>query len=292
MNNKDLILQYVDTGLSLPEYQVTQLPNWAKKTYIRKRVIATDNSHLLKFYEIKLLGDSEIKKYFETIGSDDLRQLFRREDIRGGMFTKGLDSVINTYINNVDMKGVFHFNSVLEFITDKNKDKFISLYLDNNISNIGGHEISNIIMNSDTPMPFIIRMFTNEHVLSIMKSRLIYYIDSRVGVVNFLNELNDKTVLKLSELFIKKSDEDHVRKVIVNNLFNIDFDDSISGDLISMLLYTHGDVAVKLLNKNLSGSKFITIFSDIEYYVGEDKLGPIGKQLAIKYGSINDPRLY
>jgi hypothetical protein len=40
MTNKDLIKQYVDTGLQLPQYQFSKLPDWAKKTYIRKRIIA------------------------------------------------------------------------------------------------------------------------------------------------------------------------------------------------------------------------------------------------------------
>jgi hypothetical protein len=36
MNNKDLIRKYVDTGLKLPIYQITQLSGADKKTYLRK----------------------------------------------------------------------------------------------------------------------------------------------------------------------------------------------------------------------------------------------------------------
>ncbi len=45
MNNKDLISQYVDTGVGIPEYQFNQLSNNDKRTYLRKRMIATRNSH-------------------------------------------------------------------------------------------------------------------------------------------------------------------------------------------------------------------------------------------------------
>lgn len=42
MDNKDLLRQYVDTGLRIPEYQIRQLSNNNKKTYLRKRLISQD----------------------------------------------------------------------------------------------------------------------------------------------------------------------------------------------------------------------------------------------------------
>jgi len=66
MTNKDLISQYVDTGLRIPEYQVTQLPNWAKKTYVRKRLIAIDTDYegQLEDYEFALLDDEGKWNYY------------------------------------------------------------------------------------------------------------------------------------------------------------------------------------------------------------------------------------
>jgi hypothetical protein len=61
MNNKDLINQYVDTGVRLPEHQVNQLPNWAKKTYIRKRMISQQS---FLGYEFALLDDDSMWSYF------------------------------------------------------------------------------------------------------------------------------------------------------------------------------------------------------------------------------------
>jgi len=73
MNNKDLIAQYVDTGLRIPEYQYTKLPNWGKKTYIRKRLIATkmgsisdDSGRNLDRYELMLLDKDVLPKYLKN----------------------------------------------------------------------------------------------------------------------------------------------------------------------------------------------------------------------------------
>lgn len=65
MNNKDLIAQYVDTGLKLSEHQVVQLPGWAKKTYIRKRLIAIERGgKRLEHYEFRMFDDEGKWDYF------------------------------------------------------------------------------------------------------------------------------------------------------------------------------------------------------------------------------------
>jgi hypothetical protein len=65
MTNKDLISQYVDTGLELPEYQVMKLSNQDMKTYIRKRWIAFQQQRYSKLrdYEIKLLTQDQRFQY-------------------------------------------------------------------------------------------------------------------------------------------------------------------------------------------------------------------------------------
>ena len=42
MNNRDLIKQYVDTGLKIPQRQVNQLSTSESNTYLRKRLIAQE----------------------------------------------------------------------------------------------------------------------------------------------------------------------------------------------------------------------------------------------------------
>jgi hypothetical protein len=70
MTNKDLITQYADTGLQLPEYQVSKLPNWAKKTYIRKRFIGMGNGGYNLFdYELLLLPSEQQSEYINRLDS-------------------------------------------------------------------------------------------------------------------------------------------------------------------------------------------------------------------------------
>lgn len=68
MTSKDLISQYVDTGLQLPEYQVMKLSNQDKRTYIRKRFIAIKQSgNNLSDYEFKILPTDMQLEYGITL---------------------------------------------------------------------------------------------------------------------------------------------------------------------------------------------------------------------------------
>jgi hypothetical protein len=60
LTSKELISQYVDTGLKLPQYQVSKLSNNDKKTYIRKRIMAETGQ--FDEYEIKLLNADQEKE--------------------------------------------------------------------------------------------------------------------------------------------------------------------------------------------------------------------------------------
>ena len=67
MTNKDLIAQYVDTGVGIPEYQINKLSNNDKKTYIRKRWINFENNGgRLTDSEIELLSDEQRYIYYKN----------------------------------------------------------------------------------------------------------------------------------------------------------------------------------------------------------------------------------
>lgn len=84
MNHKDLLKQYVDTGLAIGRTQFNKLPDNLKVTYLRKRMIAADqdeDSHLSS-YEILGVPDSyrpemlryllnKMGEFFETSASLD-----------------------------------------------------------------------------------------------------------------------------------------------------------------------------------------------------------------------------
>ena len=56
MTNKDILRQYVDTGIALPEEQIKLLSGGLLTTYIRKRKIALENGGRIgSGYELKLL---------------------------------------------------------------------------------------------------------------------------------------------------------------------------------------------------------------------------------------------
>lgn len=70
MASEDLIKQYVDTGLELPDYQIELLPRNMLKTYIRKRLIAVDNddfNYRLKECEYKHLSDEKKIVYLNIL---------------------------------------------------------------------------------------------------------------------------------------------------------------------------------------------------------------------------------
>jgi hypothetical protein len=80
MNNKDLISQYADSGMGIPEYQYNKLPSNDKKTYIRKRGIASLRSGgELYNYEYRLMSN-EVKLDFMK------NKLSRNNDISSEMY--------------------------------------------------------------------------------------------------------------------------------------------------------------------------------------------------------------
>jgi hypothetical protein len=107
MNHKDLIKQYVDSGLKLPKYQVMQLSGSDKKTYLRKRLIAnkqSSNVFELSPYEIDLMDSVDMDKYYDELftkkinfynlsGNRDLDEFLR--ELRDEFKSKYLDMVIN-----------------------------------------------------------------------------------------------------------------------------------------------------------------------------------------------------
>ena len=68
MTPEFLIKQYVDTGNSIPEYQVNKLNKNLLNTYLRKRLIAQSQSdeYSLKGYEFELLPEKVIQNLINS----------------------------------------------------------------------------------------------------------------------------------------------------------------------------------------------------------------------------------
>jgi hypothetical protein len=61
MDNRDLISQYVDTGVGIPEYQFNQLSNNDKKTYLRKMEISIKHDYTkLQYYYGELPEETQL----------------------------------------------------------------------------------------------------------------------------------------------------------------------------------------------------------------------------------------
>jgi len=63
MTNKDVIKQYVDTGVSIPKYQVDKLSPNLLNTYLRKRIIAAKNDgDNINTNEYNKLSDEQLEE--------------------------------------------------------------------------------------------------------------------------------------------------------------------------------------------------------------------------------------
>lgn len=107
MNHKDLIKQYVDTGVKIPEYQVMKLSGADGKTYVRKQLIRKNNIHSLEYYEQEI--------YFKTLSKEEFRK-----------------SIIKEFDYIMEHNG--HFNIYLyKALTDEWKLKVIKVHIENDI---------------------------------------------------------------------------------------------------------------------------------------------------------------
>ena len=73
MTSKDLIQQYVNIGISIPEYQISQLNNNLKTTYLRKRLMVGK----LVDYEFLALPDGKRTEYINNLNSNRINILLK-----------------------------------------------------------------------------------------------------------------------------------------------------------------------------------------------------------------------
>ena len=124
MTAKELISQYVDTGLQLPEYQVNKLSNQDKKTYIRKRLIAVQSRGYFDWYEMELLNPDERDTYISNLNSDSIEYLIENSSNKD----KAINILLNndTLISNLSESGIAY---LFEYSSDE--DKVINVLLNN-----------------------------------------------------------------------------------------------------------------------------------------------------------------
>ena len=134
MTNKDLLRQYVDTGLKVTEHQIKMLPDNFFKTYIRKRVIAGQtfggqplNQAELDRIPIELFNEYIIKKINNYKNGDSLTLLV---SVSKDEFEKCDDELKREYANAKGNKEHHLWEYEFESLSYEDKVKYIRHILD------------------------------------------------------------------------------------------------------------------------------------------------------------------
>jgi hypothetical protein len=80
MTNKDIVKQYVDTGMAISKYQVNKLTTGLLNTYIRKRLIASkiptgDGSAIILTHEYLKMDNNQRKESIPFVEIEVIREL-------------------------------------------------------------------------------------------------------------------------------------------------------------------------------------------------------------------------
>ena len=119
MTNRDLIKQYVDTGLKLPIHQVNNLSGSLLQTYLRKRFMSVMNSHSdLEFYEYGFMDEDKQKQYIRWV-------IKRHENLPVRLLHNSSDSVKEFFVDEIiNKKDYIELDNYLE-LSDKLKLRYL-----------------------------------------------------------------------------------------------------------------------------------------------------------------------
>ena len=204
MNGIDLIRQYVDTGLELPNYQIKKLTPNLLKTYLRKRlvVVETVDYKWLSNLEISLLDNDSRVIYFTKITPTQLKVYLQNSRVTT------FESFVNRWNDIVDY--------ISHNITDPDYLHAIALALGHAAAGQRTYDgfISRILM------PFIENdLDSNPKLRPVIVSRLLQ--DSPTNYKDYLIKiLLDKCPVidnvTLDRINIYAEDRDMVDDVIIN----------------------------------------------------------------------------
>jgi hypothetical protein len=128
MNNKDIIKQYVNTGVSIPEYQFNKLNSGFKKSYLRARTIAIKETPECQKYEYNLF-DKETQRIIMDYISKGIEENW---DISDKEFEWCSDELKYKYISMRIEKNCDISDKQFELCSNELKHKYISSRIKNN----------------------------------------------------------------------------------------------------------------------------------------------------------------
>jgi len=191
MNNKDLIKQYVDTGLRLPEEQITQLPTWAMSTYLRKRLIASKRGKIADWLSDDILTDYELSKLDKTTLSEYINNRVIVDAHLSDYEFSNLQNEDKVSISNYRAKNGHYMNDeMFKILPNKTKKDYIDLKIKEK------NTLSNLMLS-----------YVDENDVELyLKGQLgiefTYGIDFRKEFPKWYNNLDFKLKIKTFELII------------------------------------------------------------------------------------------
>jgi hypothetical protein len=196
MTNKDLIRQYVDTGLELPSHQIKKLSPNLLKTYLRKRLIVVET------VDYKWLSNLEI-----SLLDNDARVLY---------FTKITPTQLNVYLKNSRVTTFESFlerwNNIVDYISYKITDPD---YLHAIAAGLG-HAVGNVQDKYDEFIETILMKFLKDDLENNSKLRPIVF--SRLINESPTNNNDNLIKILLSNCpVIDSITLDRINKVIINS---------------------------------------------------------------------------
>jgi hypothetical protein len=210
MNNKDLISQYVDTGLKIDRYQIDKLSSSDKRTYLRKRVMNAERTKNLPIYEINLLDDATKLDYLESLSFDSLDIVFGFSRVQADKDALVEFMITNNFNANRAYKVLLkHYNDL---------DKLIGIILERSINTIDTAIITDMVINSSKPEYIISMVLNNEHCVSVIKPKTMDYI--------LIESSNPKQLIQLFLKLRKGLSEDEAHRFLEQGLdrdYNHDF---------------------------------------------------------------------
>ena len=122
MTNKDILKQYVDSGIKIPEYQMNKLNEGLLKTYLRKRFIVFEMiDDTLRPYEFLSLTNEYKLKYIILAARRGSYSLYNFRSL----FNDCPDEVKRGYINNLIESDSWLTDTEFDWCDEELKRKYV-----------------------------------------------------------------------------------------------------------------------------------------------------------------------
>jgi hypothetical protein len=186
MTNSEIIRQYVDTGMCIPEHQVNKLSPNLLKTYLRKRIIAAQNADpdisFFAYYEYSIMDKENLKKSLLTGFSPDI--ITARDD----NFLNKLKGMIFEEKGDLNLHELSSIPTNVKFNNDGN----VNLHYTTSVSE-GVEFNNNGLVDLDRVKTILVKEFNNKGNVSLDSLKYIKH-----GII--FNNVGDVSLFELLEL--------------------------------------------------------------------------------------------